>query len=338
MNRQYRRRQVVQGASAVSLGLLAACGRWPWQAQPAARGYRLGWLAFGSPSPSGTSPQYDALQEGLRDLGYVAGHNLTVAARYAEGRSEGLPDLVAELLSAQPDVIVAAGTPAARAAKTATSTIPIIIAYAADPVATGLVASLAHPGGNVTGLTNIAVELSGKRLQLLTEAVPGIARVAAIWNAADPAMLAEFGEARGGAERLGLELQSIAVRELSDLERAYEAAMTWRADAILLIADPFITLSRIPLVALSAQSRVPTMSGDRGFAAAGGLMAYGPDPLLQYRRAAYYIDRIFKGAKPADLPIERPMRFDFVINLKTAEALGLTIPPHVLLQATEVIQ
>jgi putative ABC transport system substrate-binding protein len=329
------RRQLMLGAAA--MGLLGGCGRLPWQAAPPAKIPRVGWFNFGSPSPSGSSPQYEAFQEGLREWGYLEGHNLTVEARYAEGQSERVPDLVAELVRLQPDVIVLANTPAARTAKSLTSTIPLVICAVGDPVGTGLVASYAHPGRNLTGLTNIALELSGKRLQLLQEAVPSAVRVAAIWNAADQAMAREFGETQVAAETLGIELHSLGVRERGDLEGAYEAATAWHADAIVLIADLFITQSRIPLVALSAQSRLPTISGDGGFAEAGGLMAYGPNLLQEYRRAAYYVDRILKGAKPADLPVEQPMTFDFVVNMRTAQALGITFPNEIMLQVTEVI-
>jgi putative ABC transport system substrate-binding protein len=334
------RRQFVQALGAGGFTLLVGCGRRPFQdqAQPPAKIYRIGWLAFGSPGAAGSSPQYAMLQEGLRERGYLEGYNLTMYARYAEGQAERLPNLAAELVSLQPDVIVLTSTVATAAAKAATSTIPLVFSGIGDPVGTGLVASYAHPGGNITGLTTIAPELSGKRLQLIKEAVPGIGRVAAIWNAADPAMAREFGETRVAAEMLGVELESLGVRERGDLEGAYQAAITNHADAIVLIADQLITLSRTPLVALSAQSRLPTISGDRGFAAAGGLMAYGPDAMQQHRRAAYYVDRILRGAKPADLPVERPQTFDSVVNLKTARELGITFPDSLLLQTTEVIE
>jgi putative ABC transport system substrate-binding protein len=333
------RRGFLGATSAASLVLLAGCGRLPFQgsAQQPAKSYRIGWLGLGAPSPSGSSSQYEALQEGLREFGYVEGHNLTLEARYAEGESERFPALAAELVSLQPDVIVLPNTLAARAAKAITSTIPLVFSGVGDPVGTGLVASYAHPGQNITGLTSIAPELSGKRLQLLQEAVPGTARVAAIWNAADQAMAREYGETQVAAETLGIELRCFGVRESSDLERAYEAATAWHADALVLIADQFITRSRTPLVALSAESRLPTISGDRGFAEAGGLMAYGPDPMQQHRRAAYYVDRILRGTPPADLPVERPMTFDFVVNFKTAQALGITFPNEIMLQVTEVI-
>jgi putative ABC transport system substrate-binding protein len=332
------RRVFVLGAA--GLGLLAGCGRLPWQgqAEQSAKTYRIGWLTPESRSPTGSSPLYEALQGGLRELGYLGGQNLTVDARYTEGQSERAPALVAELISLQPEVIVVIGTPMARAAQTATSTIPIVFSNVGDPVGIGLVGSYAHPDGNLTGLTNIAPELSGKRLQLLTEAVPGTVRVAAIWNAADPSMAREFGATQVATDSLGVELNSIGVRERADLAGAYEAARAWGAQGIVLITDRLLTLSRDPLVALSAQSGLPTISGDAGFAAAGGLMAYGPDPVKQQRRAAYYVDRILKGTKPADLPVERPMTFDFVVNLKTAQALGITFPHEILLQVTEVIQ
>jgi putative tryptophan/tyrosine transport system substrate-binding protein len=333
------RRGFVQVVTIAGLALLAGCGRLAFQdpAQQPAKVYRIGWL--NPSSPSGSSLEYEAFQEGLRSLGYHEGYNITIDARYAEGQSERLPDLVAEMVSLQPDVIVTArSTLAARAAKAGTSTIPVVFAGIGDPVGTGLVSSYAHPGGNVTGLTSIAAELSGKRLQLLKEAVPGITRVAAIWNASDPAMAREFGETQVAAEALGVELHSFGVRERGELEGAYEAAKLWRADAIVLIADQLITLSRTPLVALSAQNRLPTISSDRGFATAGGLMAYGPDLLRLHRRAAYYVDRILKGAKPADLPVERPMTFDLVINSKTARELAIRLPQSLLLQTTEVTE
>jgi len=235
------------------------------------------------------------------------------------------------------DVIVANSAVVARAAQLATSTIPIVV-ITGDPVGAGFVASYGHPGGNITGLSNIAPELAGKRLELLKEAVPSITRVAVIWNQADQTMGVEFGETLLGAEGLGVQLQSLAVREQSDLERAYEAAANGGADAIVVIADQFITGNRPQLVALSAQSRLPTISGDRDFPRAGGLMAYGPNMRELYSHAAYYVDKILKGAKPGDLPVERPMTFDFVVNLKTARELGITIPPEIMLQVTEVIQ
>ena len=330
------RRHFVQGVGAAGLGLLAGCGRLPWQTQPAPKVYRLGYL-----SPQGaalTAPRFEALQRGLRDLGWIEGQNLTIERRLADGQLERLPDLAAELVQLQPDVIVTSGEPGTRAMKNATTTIPIDFSAHGDPVGTKVVDSFAHPGGNVTGVSEMAPELAGKRVELLKQAVPTVARVGAIWNAGDQAMAREYGESLVAAEAIGVELHNLSVRTADDLERAYQAAVEDRLDGIVVILDALIARSRDRLVELSSKSGLPTISGDSGFAAAGGLLAYGVNLVRQTERAAYYVDRILRGAKPADLPVEQPMLFDFVINLKTAQALGLTIPPHVLLQATEVIQ
>ena len=333
----FSRRRFVQGAGVAGLGLMAGCGRWPGQAPPPATTiHRVGYL-----SPQGLAvvgPRIDALQHSLRDLGWIEGQNLIIERRVAEGQVERLPDLAAELLQLQPDVIVTSGEPAARTMRNATRTVPIVFASHADPVGTRLVESFARPGGNMTGVSEMAPELAGKRVELLQQAVPTVARVGAIWNAGDQTMAREYGETLVGAEAGGIELLNISVRTPDDLERAYQAAVEAGLDGIVVILDGLIIRNRNRLVELSTRSGLPTISGDPGFAAAGGLMAYGPDFIHQAQRAAYYVDRILKGTQPADLPVEQPMRFDFVINLKTAQALGLTIPQHVLLQATEVIQ
>jgi putative ABC transport system substrate-binding protein len=334
------RRQFVAGAGVVGvgaagLGLLAGCGRLPGQAPAPAKTARIGVVYPGEPARH--AAQYEALRQRLRELGYVEGENIILETRYADGQFARLPELLDELVSLPVDVIVASSSVVARPAQQATTTIPIVV-VTGDPVGIGLVASYAHPGGNITGVSNIAPELSGKRLELLKEAVPSITRVAVIWNQADQTMGVEFGETLLGAEVLGVQGQSFAVREQDDLARAYAAAVTGGAEAIVVIADQFIAGSRSQLVALSAQSRLPTISGDRDFAQAGGLMAYGPNMRELQSRAAYYVDKILKGAKPANLPIERPMTFDFVVNLKTAQALGITFPNEVMLQVTEVIQ
>jgi putative tryptophan/tyrosine transport system substrate-binding protein len=334
MPHRWSRRQLVQGVVAVGLALVAGCGRLPGQAPPA-KLHRIAVLHPGSSTRHAS--QDETFQQRLRELGYVEGQNITIDVRHADDQFARLPELVSESLSHPVDVIVANSAVVARVVQQAAPTIPIVV-ITGDPVGAGLVASYAHPGRNITGLSNIAPELAGKRLELLKEAVPGITRVAAIWNEADRTMATEFGETLLSTEKLGVQLQSLPVREPSDLERAYEAATDRGADAIVLISDQFLTGQRRQLVALSAHSRLPTISGDRAFPGAGGLMAYGPNMSELYARAAYYVDKILKGANPADLPVERPMRFDFVINAKTAQALGLTIPPHVLLQATEVIQ
>jgi putative ABC transport system substrate-binding protein len=330
------RRGFVQGVGVMGLGLVAGCGRLPWQAQPAAKVYRLGYLTPANATVD--APRFEGLQRGLRELGWIEGHNLTIERRLAEGQMERLADLAAELTQLQPEVIVTFGEPGARAMKNATSTIPIIFAAHGDPVGSRLVASFAHPGGNITGVSEMAPELAGKRLELLKQAVPTAARVGAIWNAGDQAMAREYGETLVGAEALGIEMHNLSVRTPADLDRAYRTAVEGHLDGIVVIMDALITRSRDLLVELSTRSGLPTISGDSLFAAAGGLMSYGPNLMRQAERAAYYVDRILKGAKPADLPVEQPTTFDFVINLKTAQALGLTIPPHVLLQATEMIQ
>ncbi|HEY7063601.1 MAG TPA: ABC transporter substrate-binding protein [Chloroflexota bacterium] len=289
-------------------------------------------------SPAITAPRLAALQQGLRERGWIEGQNILIERRLAEGQAGRLPDLAAELVRLQPDVLVTHGGAATKAVRDATDAIPIVFANHADPVGTRLVASFAHPGGNVTGISDMAPELAGKRLELLKDAVPTAAHVGAIFNLGDQGMVREYGETLVGAEARGVDLVNLGIRTPEDLERAYQMAVEDRLDGIVVIVDPLITRSRDRLVELSTKSAVPTISGDSTFAAAGGLMAYGPDLVRQAQRAAYYVDRILRGTKPADLPVEQPTTFDFVINLRTAQALGLTIPPHVLLQATEVIQ
>jgi putative tryptophan/tyrosine transport system substrate-binding protein len=236
------------------------------------------------------------------------------------------------------DALAASTTPAIQAASRATSTIPIVMMSSGDPIGAKLVASLARPGANVTGVFTMATELSGKRLELLKAAVPGAARSAAIWNSADDGMNAEYSETVIAARALGLELQPFGARTPDDLVRAYEAAGSGGAQMVVVMQDPFILGNRARLVDLAASSRLPTISGDPGFAAAGGLMSYGPNPAQAVRRMADFVDRILKGVRPADLPVEQPTTFDLVVNIKTAEALGLTIPSAVLQQATEVIR
>ena len=293
---------------------------------------------MGSANPA-TSPTVDAFRQALRELGYVEGQN--VAFEYRDvGNDASFAPHVAELVRSTPDVIlVAGGNPVIRLARDATSTIPIVMAQAGvDPVATGLVASYARPGGNVTGLTQITAELSGKRLELLKETMPGASRVAALWNPETVDKTLEFRELSAAAQTLGLTLQSLEVRAPEDLDGAFEAAARERADALVVLQEG-LTLTQRPRIAeLALQGRLPTIYESPQFVEAGGLMAYGVNLPDLYRRAAVYVDRILKGASPADLPVERPVRFEVVINAKTARALGLTIPQHVLLQATEIIQ
>jgi putative ABC transport system substrate-binding protein len=288
------RRQLVLGAGLGGLGLLVGCGRLPWQAQQPAKIYRIGYLAPNSAEVS--AAMVEGFQRGLRELGYVEGQNIILEGRWADGHLERLPDLAAQLVQLPVDVIVTPAYPATVAARAATSTIPIVFFADADPVGTQMVASLSHPGGNVTGLSNMAASLAGKRLELLKEALPEAGRVAAIWNTADAAMARQYGETLAAAEALGIELQSMGIRTPDDLDRAYQAAVARHLDAVVVIQDPLITRSRDRVVELSTQSGLPTITGDYTFAAAGGLMSYGPNLVRQAQRAAYYVDRILKGS------------------------------------------
>ncbi len=305
-------------------------------AQQPAKIHRIGFL---HPSSSTAVGQHvAAFRQGLRELGYVEGQNIAIEYRYAEGQPERLPDLAAELVGLKVDLIVASTTPASLAAGRATTTIPIVITNAGDPLGSGLVASLARPAGNITGLSLQHPELTGKRLQLLQEVVPKLSRVAILWNSASPITPPQFTEAEAAAGVLGVQLESLEVRAPNDFERAFQAATRRRAGALLVLDDFFVFSHRRRIAALAAKSRLPSMYGLTGFAEAGGLMVYGPNLPDMYRRSATYVDRILKGAKPADLPVEQPTRFELVINLKVAKALGLTIPPSVLIRADQVVQ
>jgi putative tryptophan/tyrosine transport system substrate-binding protein len=326
------RRQVVQGAGAVGLGLLAGCGRLPGPAQQMPMLYRIGFL---SDAPS--AALLDAFRQGLREHGWVENHNLVIEERLANGE-DTLQALAAELIHLPVDVLVVRSGRATRAAMQATSTLPIVMASTNDPVAAGFVASLARPGGNVTGLSSFVAQLTAKRLELLREVVPELHRVAALWNPTNPLGATDLREAEGAAETLGLRLQPVEVRRPEELEAVSQLVTSGQAQALFLLGDPGFSTHAAAIAGFAAQHRLPTSYVRREFADAGGLMTYGVSFSAQYRRAAYYVDRILKGTKPADLPVEQPTVFDFVINLKTAQALGLTIPHHVLLQATEVIQ
>jgi putative ABC transport system substrate-binding protein len=328
------RRQFVVGAG--SAALLPGCARLPWQAP--AKVPRIGYLSpgFFSDQDSGSS-FLAAFQQGLREHGYVEGQNVSIEYRWAEGADARLPGLAAELVQLPVDVIVAGG-PTVRHVQQATSTIPIVIVFSGDVVQTGLVASLAHPGGNTTGLSFMAPDLGAKRLQLLKEAFPEASRVAAVWNPAEPASVLEFKEVQSAARVLGVTLQSVEVRGRDELESAWETVTSEHTDALITFAHAFTIFNGRRIIDLAAQSRLPAMYGLREFVEDGGLIAYGPNLRGLYRRAAYYVDRILKGAKPADLPVEQPMTFDFVVNMKTAGELGITFPNEILLQVTEVIE
>jgi putative ABC transport system substrate-binding protein len=330
------RRTFLAGTGAVLLTAPLAA-----EAEQAAKVPRIGWLSLNrvaSPSPHLT----EAFRQGLRDLGYVEGRNVVIEYRDAEGKLERLPALAAELVALQVDVIVAGGgTPTALAAKQATKTIPIVFASAGDPVGSGLVTSLARPSGNVTGLSNLAPELVGKRLEQLTQAVPGVSRVAALWQ---PGGLGErtdkdvLKEAEAAARTLAVRLQLVEARGPADFDRAFSDMTKARAGALTVLPSLMFSSERRRLVDLAAKTRLPAVYPQRDFVDAGGLMSYGPNLADLFRRAATYVDKILKGAKPADLPVEQPTKFELVINLKTAKALGLTIPQSLLGRADEVIQ
>jgi len=296
---------------------------------------RIGLLHGGSPPPQ--IPE--AFLQDLRDLGYVEGQNLAIESRYAEGNQERLPDLAAELVRLQMDVIVAGGTPAVRAAQHATRTIPIVMAGTADPVGQGLVTSLARPGGNITGLSLLMTELPGKRLELLQETVSQRVRVAVVANPADPTYAARMHNLRGAAQALSLPLHVLEVRSADELDTAFAAISRAGVDALLVFGDTLL-LDRLRgrTIDLAAKHHLPAMYDGRPWVVAGGLMSYGHSQRDLWRRAAYYVDKILSGATPADLPVEQPTKFEFVINLKTAQALGITIPPTLLFLADEVLQ
>jgi putative ABC transport system substrate-binding protein len=324
------------GALIVTLALGFLVAPLAAEAQPPAKVPRIGVLSTGSPRVS--LARFEPFIQGLRELGYVEGQTIAFAYRFADGKNERLPGLATELIDLTVEVIVTSGTPAAVAAKHATSMIPIIIAIAADPVGEGLVANLARPGGNVTGMANLDSELSGKRLEILKEVVPGLSRVAILWNPANPAHRPALGESEVAARGLGVQLQLVEVRAPHEFTSAFAAMSRERASALMLLADSMFGSHRAQVVELAAKSRLPSLFWVKDFVAAGGLMSYGASYPDLLRRAATYVDKILKGAKPADLPMEQPTTFELVINLKTAQALGLTIPPSVLFQATEVIR
>ena len=303
--------------------------------QSAGKVPRIGYL---SPGVLSDSYSREAFQQGLRGLGYVAGKNILIEYRYSEGKFERLPELAEELVRLKVDVFVTIGTPPSQAAKAATTTIPIVMALISDPVGAGLVASLARPGGNVTGLSTVSSDLSGKRLELLKETLPKVSRVAVLYDPNDPAMIAEIKETEVAARPLGVQLQPIEVRRLDEFEAALKAATRAKAGSALVLPTALFNTHRKRIAELAAKNRLPTMWATNQLMDAGGLMSYGPDYGDLYRRAATYVDKILKGAKPADLPVEQPMKFELVINLKTAKQIGLSIPPNVLARADRVIK
>jgi len=325
-----RRREFITflGGAAVGWPLAASA-----QTQPKIP--RVGF-AFGS-TPTTVKHVFEAFRQGLRDLGYVEGQTIVLEVRWAEGRLERLPELAGELVGLKADVLVAGGSAAALAAKNATQTIPIVI-LGNDPVGLGVIGSLSRPGGNVTGLSYYNEAISGKRLQLLKEVVPGLARVGVLRNPRAPGDPIYWKDTEVAAQRLGVALEALEVRTPEDFEAAFATAKQRNAQALLAFDDSLTYAYRSQITALAASSRLPAMYGFREFPDEGGLMSYGASIVFLWRRAATFADKILKGAKPADLPVEQPTKFELVINVKVAKALGLTVPPSLLVQADEVIE
>jgi putative ABC transport system substrate-binding protein len=319
--------------SALALLLLAV--PFATEAQPG-KAYRIGYV--GNSSPSLEPRLLAAFRDGLRDLGYVEGQNIRIEYRWAEGRYERLPDFMAELVRLKVDLIVVAGTPATLAAMKATSAIPIVMAVIGDALEAGVVPSLARPGGNVTGLSTVVPELEGKRLELLKQALPKLSRLAVLANPTNPFVIAALKHSQRAAEELHVKLQRVDVRQPEEFGNAFSIIAKERPDALVVIADRFMLAHRAQIVAFGTTSRLPGMFPYGEFVEEGGLMAYGPSYPDMFRRSTSYVDKILKGAKPADLPVQQASKFELVINLKTAKALGLTIPPSLLLRADKVIE
>jgi putative tryptophan/tyrosine transport system substrate-binding protein len=315
--------------------LLALC--FSASAQQPAKVSRIGYLT--AATPSGMRPRTDAFRQGLSQLGYVEGKNIFIEWRYAEGKYDRLPGLADELVRLKVDVIIATGQDPVLAAKKATQTIPIIMTNVGDPVADGFVASLARPGGNITGLSTLSRELNGKRLELLKEAIPKISRVAFLWNTANTGAQIGLRETEIAARALGVQLQSVEVQAPNpDIKGAFQLALKGRATALIVNADALTNNHRAVIVDLAVKNRLPTMSTEQEYVLAGGLMSYSTNIPELYRRAAIYVDKILKGTKPADIPVEQPTKFELVINLKTAKQIGVTIPQWTLMKADKVIR
>ena len=315
--------------------LLAPCFAVEAQQQPI-KIPRIGFLA--AVSLSANSARFGAFRQGLRDLGYVEGKNIVIEWRYAEGKPDRLPALAAELVRLKVDIIVSGGSTATRPAKKATSTIPIVMAQDTDPVGSGFVASLARPGGNITGLATLAPELSGKQLELMKEIVPRLSRVAVLGSSTRSGNAQSLKETELAAGAFGVKLQYLDILSPKDIETAFRGASKGHAEAVLALGGSVLNSQRARVVELAAKSRLPAIYHVPEFVEAGGLMSYGVSFFGLYKRAATYVDKILKGAKPTELPVEQPTKFEFVINLKAAKQIGLTIPPNVLVRADKVIK
>jgi len=317
-------------------GLVAVAAPLGAEAQSAGRVHRIGFL--GNTTPALEANLVGPFREGLRELGYAEGQNIVIEYRWAEGQYERFPALSAELLTQRVEVIVTAGTPAALAVKKATTSVPLVMVAVGDPVVTGLVVSLARPGGNITGLTSTAEETEGKRLELLREVIPQLSHVAVFWNPENPILLAQLKEIRAAAQIFGMKVQVLEARTPGELEKTFKAIVRERPGALLVMGDRLFLHNRQRIIDFATKQRLPVVPVHPELVEAGGLMSFGASYPGMHRRAAYFVDRILKGAKAADLPVERPTKFELVINLKTAKALGLTIPPSLLLRADQVIE
>ena len=326
-----------RGGAFVGLAILSVLWAAPASGAPAAgKVFHIGYLSAAGPT---TSPQaVEAFRQALRDVGYVEGKNLAIEYRWAEGRADRFPALAADLVNRKVDLLFVLSTPGALAAKDATRTIPIVFAAAGDPVGTGIVTSLAKPGGNVTGVANVFVEISGKVLQLLKEAVPRVTRVAVLGVGANPAIGLGVKEIEAAGRSLKVQVRFVDVRGADGLPNAFAEISRDRGGGLVVFPDTLLFVHRAPIVDFAAKNRLPAMYPAREFTDAGGLMSYGANFPDLYRRVAGYVDKILKGAKPGDLPVEQPTRFELVINMKTAKALGITFPPSILIRADQVIQ
>ena len=314
----------------ILLGSLAA------QAQQTGNVYRIGFL--GNSTAALEANLVGPFREGLRDLGYVEGRNVLIEYRWAEGKYDRFPAIIGELLALKVAVIVTAGTPATLAVKKATTSVPLVMTAVGDPVGTGIVPSLSHPGGNITGLTAISTEMDAKRLELLREVVPSVSYIALLWNAGSPLQVLAEKQVQAAAQVLRMRVLSLGVKTEEEIKSALAVMARERPDALLVLADRLLLHHRVLIMDFATRHRLPGVHAYRELVEAGGLMSFGPSYADMHKRAAYFVDRILKGAKPGDLPVERPRTFELVINLKVAKALGLTIPQSVLLRGTEIIQ
>jgi putative ABC transport system substrate-binding protein len=320
--------------AALTGGLLAA--PLAAEAQQTGKVYRIGFL--GNSTAALEANLVGPFREGLRDLGYVEGRNVLIEYRWAEGKYDRFPALIGELLALKVAVIVTAGTPATLAVKKATTSVPLVMLAVGDPVGTGIVPSLSHPGGNITGLTAISTEMDAKRLELLREVVPSVSYIALLWNAGSPLQVLAEKQVQAAAQVLRMRVLSLGVKTEEEIKSALAVMARERPDALLVLADRLLLHHRAPIMDFATRHRLPGVHAYRELVEAGGLMSFGPSYADMHKRAAYFVDRILKGAKPGDLPVERPLTFELVINLKVAKALGLTIPQSVLLRGTEIIQ